>query len=260
MPDRRSSYGRGQVPDPTNHPALSQHGWRSPEPLASSSLPSPADPVFDGVFGPYTITDHDRREVLGYRLALTALALGQLGLLLTWRQGGAALLWPWFLLMAAGLGLALRWIHIYLRPLHRALQLFWLAGCLGGVVLAQRVGIAAMGEALREQPLWILAVGPFFAALTGVGFKEFFCFRRPEAIGVTLLLPVALLGRLSGLLPLATTATLLTLESVLLLVLCLRKFPMPAAADVGDKSVFLHLEAQRRLGAADSTAVSTEAA
>ena len=30
--------------------------------------------------------------------------------------------------------------------------------------------------------------------------------------------------------------------------LCLRKFPMPAAADVGDKSVFLHLEAQRRGG------------
>ncbi len=164
--------------------------------------------------------------------------------------------------MAAGLGLALRWIHIYLRPLHRALQLFWLAGCLGGLLLAQQVGVGSMGETLREQPLWILAVGPFFAALTGVGFKEFFCFRRPEAIGVTLLLPVALLGRLSGLLPVTTTATLLTLESVLLLVLCLRKFPMPAAADVGDKSVFLHLEAQRRGLAATATtpaAVPTEA-
>jgi len=238
--------------------------------VASSSLPSPADPVFDGVFGPYTITDQDRREVLGYRLALTTVALGQLGLLLTWRQGGEALLWPWLLLMAAGLGLALRWIHIYLRPLHRTLQLFWLAGCLGGLVLAQRVGAAAIGEALREQPLWILAVGPFFAALTGVGFKEFFCFRRPEAIGVTLLLPVALLGRLSGLLPVATTSALLTVESVLLLVLCLRKFPMPAAADVGDKSVFLHLEAQRRPaagpppiptgGSSDRAAVPTEAA
>ncbi len=229
--------------------------------MASSSLPSPADPSFDGMFGPYTITVHDRREVLGYRLALTAVAVGQLGLLLSWRQGEDALLWPWLLLMAAGLGLALRWIHIYLRPLHRALQLFWLAGCLGGLLLAQRVGLGSMGETLREQPLWILAVGPFFAALTGVGFKEFFCFRRPEAIGVTLLLPVALLGRLSGLLPVTTTTTLLTLESVLLLVLCLRKFPMPAAADVGDKSVFLHLEAQRQ-GAAAATpaAVSSEAA
>jgi uncharacterized integral membrane protein len=125
------------------------------------------------------------------------------------------------------------------------------------------VGLGAMGEALRAQPLWILAVGPFFAALTGVGFKEFFCFRRPEAIGVTLLLPVALLGRLSGLLPTDTTATLLTVESVLLLVLCLRKFPMAAAADVGDKSVFLHLEAQRRGTAepqANPASVSVEAA
>lgn len=39
------------------------------------------------MFGPYTITDQDRREVLGYRLALTAVALGQLGLLLSWRRG-----------------------------------------------------------------------------------------------------------------------------------------------------------------------------
>jgi len=32
----------------------------------------------------------------------------------------------------------------------------------------------------------------------------------------------------------------------LLLLLCLRKFPMAAAADVGDKSVFTHLEQLRR--------------
>jgi len=201
---------------------------------------------YEGVFGPYTITAEDGREVLGYRLSLTAVAVGLLGLLLQWQRFGAALLWPWMLLMAAGLGLALRWIHIYLRPLHRALQLFWLVGCLGALLLAQRVGVAQIGSALQTQPLWILAVGPFFAALTGVGFKEFFCFRRPEAIGVTLLLPLALLGHLGGLLDPAASGALLTLAAALLLVLCLRKFPMAVAADVGDKSVFLHLEAQRR--------------
>jgi uncharacterized integral membrane protein len=86
--------------------------------------------------------------------------------------------------------------------------------------------------------------------LAGVGFKEFFCFRRPEAIGVTLLLPIALLGHLSGLLPPAACGALLALQALLLLVLCLRKFPMPAAADIGDKSVFLHLQQQRQLDAA----------
>jgi uncharacterized integral membrane protein len=217
---------------------------------SSVALPSPDEPVLEGVYGPYTITAADRREVLGYRLALTLVAVAQLALLAQWRAVGPQLLWPWLVAMAAGLGLALRWIHIYLRPLHRLLQLFWLLGCLGGVALAVRVGPAALLPALAEQPLWILAIGPFFAALAGVGFKEFFCFRRPEAIGVTLLLPVALLGRLLGLLGEPTTVALLASEAVLLLVLTLRKFPMPAAADVGDKSVFLWLAQQRHQPAA----------
>jgi uncharacterized integral membrane protein len=212
----------------------------------SSTIALPADDaVFEGVYGPYTITARDRREVLAYRLALGAVAVAQLALLAQWRAAGPELLWPWLVVMAVGLGLALRWIHIYLRPLHRLLQLFWLLGCGGGLVLAGRVGGAALLPTVAAQPLWILAIGPFFAALAGVGFKEFFCFRRPEAIGVTLLLPVALLGRLTGLLSEGTTVGLLGIEAVLLLVLTLRKLPMPAAADVGDKSVFLWLEQQR---------------
>jgi uncharacterized integral membrane protein len=63
---------------------------------------------------------------------------------------------------------------------------------------------------------------------------------------VTLLLPIALLGQLSGVVPPSLVGRLLAVEAALLLVLCLRKFPMPAAADVGDKSVFAYLEAQRR--------------
>jgi len=211
---------------------------RSIDPRASS------DPEFEGVYGPFTITAEDRREVLGYRLALLTLAIAELALLWQWHRFGGAWSWPWLALMAAGLGLALRWIHIYLRPLHRALQLFWLLGCAGGLVLALRVGPGAMLDTLATDPRWIWAIGPFFAAQAGIGFKEFFCFQRPEAIGVTLLLPVALLGRLSGLLDPAQTFGLLLLQAALLLVLCLRKFPMAAQADVGDKSVFAHLEAQ----------------
>ena len=214
--------------------------------MSSTPAAPPADPVFEGVYGTYTITARDRQDVLGYRLALTAVAVAQLALLAQWRLLGPTALWPWLVTMAVGLGLALRWIHIYLRPLHQLLQLFWLAGCLGGLALALRVGAAHLLPALAEQPLWILAIGPFFAALAGVGFKEFFCFRRPEAIGVTLLLPVALLGRLAGLLGPDTTLALLAVQAGLLLLLCLRKFPMAAAADVGDKSVFDWLEQQRQ--------------
>lgn len=208
------------------------------------------DPVFEGAYGPFTITADDRREVLGYRLALLTAAIAQAALLAQWHWLGTAWLWPWLLPLAAGVGLALRWIHIYLRPLHRALQLFWLLGCLGFLGLAAAAGPSRMAETLASEGRWIWAIGPFFAALAGIGFKEFFCFRRPEAIGVTLLLPAALLGHLSGLVQPAVTGWLLAIEAALLLVLCLRKFPMAAAADVGDKSVFAFLEEQRRQSAA----------
>jgi uncharacterized integral membrane protein len=214
-----------------------------------TASPQPASPQpdehYEGAYGPFTITDTDRREVLGYRLALLTVAIAQVALLAQWRWLGPQLLWPWLLPMAVGLGLALRWIHIYLRPLHRALQMFWLLGCLGLAGLAIAAGPGAMAAVAAADGRWIWAIGPFFAALAGVGFKEFFCFRRPEAIGVTLLLPLALLGHLSGLLSAEATGLLLALEAALLLLLCLRKFPMPAAADVGDKSVFAYLEAQR---------------
>lgn len=204
------------------------------------------DPVFEGVYGPFTITARDRREVLGYRLALLTAAIAQAALLAQWHWLGGAWIWPWLLPLGGGLGLALRWIHIYLRPLHRALQLLWLLGCAGLLALAVAAGPGGMAAALAGEPRWIWAIGPLFAALAGIGFKEFFCFQRPEAIGVTLLLPLALLGRLSGLLSPQACGTLLALEAGLLLLLCLRKFPMPAAADVGDKSVFAALEEQRR--------------
>ncbi len=213
---------------------------------AMAAPPALGDPVFEGVYGPFSITAQDRREVLGYRLGLLTAALAQAGLLAQWHWVGPDALWPWLLPLAAGLGLALRWIHIYLRPLQRALQLFWLVGCLGFIGLAWAVGPAAMAPSLAADGRWIWAIGPFFAALAGIGFKEFFCFRRPEAIGVTLLLPLALVGHLSGLLGAGACGSLLALEAALLLVLALRKFPMEAAADVGDKSVFAYLDGQRQ--------------
>ena len=204
-----------------------------------------ADPTFDGVYGSYTITAADRDEVRRYRIALLVAGLAMsLGLLHWWQLGGSWA-WIWVVPLAAALGLALQWIHIYLRPLHRALQLFWLLGCLGWAGLLLSAGPTEALSTLREQPIWILAVGPLFAAMAGIGFKEFFCFQRPEAIGLTLLLPLGLLGRLLGLLNLSTAMTLLSAAALLLVLLALRKFGMEAAADVGDKSVFAYLAEQK---------------
>ena len=131
-----------------------------------------ADPQFEGVYGPYTITDIDRRDVQRYRLALLASGVALTLGLLQWWQVGGAWAWLWVLPLAAGLGLALRWIHIYLKPLHQALQLFWLVGCLGWGALLVVAGPADALAAIQMQPIWILAIGPLFAALAGIGFKS----------------------------------------------------------------------------------------
>jgi len=205
-----------------------------------------SEPSFEGMYGPYCITLQDQREVQLYRICLLVCGLSFSAGLGQWILVGPQLAPLWLLPLAVSLGLALRWIHIYLRPLHQALQLFWAAGCIGWVVLAIQAGPADMFNTLESQRLWTLAIGPLFAALAGIGFKEFFCFRRPEAIGLTLLLPLALLGHLSGLIKGPAAISLMTLASALLVLLALRKFGMEAAADVGDKSVFAYLEDLRR--------------
>ena len=203
------------------------------------------DPQFEGVYVPYTITSIDRLEVQRYRISLLVAGLAMTAGLVHWWQFGDRWAWVWLVPLMAGLGLALHWIHIYLRPLHNALRLFWLMGCLGWGLLLMRAGPSEALTTLVEQPLWILAIGPLFAALAGIGFKEFFCFRRPEAIGLTLLLPIALLGRLVGIISTSLCAACLLIAGLLMVLLALRKFGMEAAADVGDKSVFAYLDSQR---------------
>ena len=121
------------------------------------------------------------------------------------------------------------------------------AGAFEGTPTDEELRAEALST-LRDQPLWILAIGPLFAALAGIGFKEFFCFQRPEAIGLTLLLPAALMGHLVGLINGPLCLALLESAALLLVLLALRKFGMEAAADVGDKSVFAYLDGQLPAG------------
>ena len=132
--------------------------------------------------------------------------------------------------------------------MHRALQVFWVLGCVGWGALLISAGPSDAFATLAAKPLWILAIGHLFAALAGIGFKEFFCFQRPEAIGLTLLLPLALLGRLFGLLGQTFGLVLVGIAGLLLVVLALRKFGIEAGADVGDKSVFAYLDGQLPAG------------
>ncbi|MEM7797321.1 MAG: DUF2301 domain-containing membrane protein, partial [Cyanobacteria bacterium P01_C01_bin.118] len=150
-----------------------------------------------------------------------------------------------YFVMWAGLGVSLWFIHIYLRPLHQALQLFWLVGGITSIGLAVAFP-APLALTAYVKPLSILGIGFTFAALTGIFFKEAFCFNRFETKVLTLLVPAMLLTHMLGALPLTLGRDLLVVWAVLFSVFALRKLVQPISPDIGDKSVFEYLKQQRQ--------------
>jgi len=146
----------------------------------------PAQPtaVYEGQFGEYTITPGDRRGVVLYRTGLVVAALAfavgtGLGLVLPTNQTVVYGLSGLYTLFWLSLGLSLATIHIYLIPLHRLLQGFWLVGGLASLAVAH-YGEGPLVETVVTSPQTLLGVGFTFAALTGIFFKEAFCFDRLE--------------------------------------------------------------------------------
>ena len=204
-----------------------------------------------GVYGDFTITSDDKKEVLFYRLSILFCGLFFSIGITQWFTNGPHYIWIWLLGMSISIGLSLKWIHIYLRPLHQTLAIFWVLGSIGFLILSYQFGLTNLIDGLIENPKSILLIGPLFAALTGIGFKEFFCFRRIEAIGITIFIPIALIGYLTELANAKFTFAMLVVSSLLLLIMGIRKFNLPADADIGDKSVFDFLERKRNLQASD---------
>ena len=207
---------------------------------------SPSNPI-KGIYGDFIVTPKDKKEVLFYRLSTLSCGLFFSIGLFQWLTNGSSQVWICFAGLAISIGLSLKWIHIYIRPLHQTLILFWIIGCIGLGIVAYHFGLTKIIYGLKENPKWVFLVGPLFVSLTGLGFKEFFCFRRIEAIGITIFIPLALVGHLTEITNEKFTFGLLVFSSLLLLVLGIRKFDLPAEADIGDKSVFDFLESQRKL-------------
>ncbi|HIK46835.1 MAG TPA: DUF2301 domain-containing membrane protein [Leptolyngbyaceae cyanobacterium M65_K2018_010] len=211
---------------------------------------SPEAPeVFQGQFGPYTITPADLRSVTLYRaglvLAALTFALGTgLGLAFSARPWLVQAISGCYTLFWLGLGLSLATIHIYLVPLHRLLQGFWLVGGVASLGIAHLID-GPLAQTVVAYPASLWGVGFTFAALTGVYFKEAFCFNRLETKLLTPLVPFLLLGHLFGFLPLVAKQGLLVLWAILFLGFALRKVSQPRVPDLGDKSVFDYLKRQR---------------
>jgi uncharacterized integral membrane protein len=214
---------------------------------------TPSTESYQGQFGEFTITPGDRQGVKVYRAGLLVAAL-------SFAIGVALMLWPGsnptsnpavltaltplYTLFIGALAVSLLTIHIYMAVLHRVLQAFWVIGAIAAIGVAH-LNPEPFALTVYQQPLTILGIGFTFAALTGIFFKEAFCFNRLETKFLTLIVPGLLLGHLTGVLPVALGKWLLVAWAVLFLVFALRKTVQAIPDDIGDKSVFEYLKYQQ---------------
>ncbi|MFN5398791.1 MAG: DUF2301 domain-containing membrane protein [Pseudanabaena sp.] len=206
--------------------------------------------VYQGQFGEFKITKDDRLGVIIYRSALAIAALCfSLGVMLVLLQPNNPSILNWLTWLyfgfSIGLGVALWTIHIYLELLHRVLQIFWAIGAIASVGVALYFP-EPLAIAVYEHPIALIGVGFSFAALTGIFFKETFCFNRFETKFLVPLVPVLILGHLVNFLTLAIEQGLLGFWAVLFVIFALRKVTQEIPSDIGDKSVFAYLKAQKQ--------------
>lgn len=206
--------------------------------------------VYQGVYGPWTIQPSDVQEVVLYRAGLVTaaaafvIASSTIFLPYDTELGGflRTNLDLFYAFGAFGLGLSLYLIHIYVTEIKRTLQALWVLGVSGSLVtyasFAQPAGKHLVGYVI-QYPTATWLVGPLFAALTGLVFKEGLCYGKLEAGILTFVIPAVLLGHLTGLMDEGTKSNLLVIWMALFVIFAGRKFFQPIKDDIGDKSVFV---------------------
>ncbi|CAA7400498.1 unnamed protein product [Spirodela intermedia] len=206
--------------------------------------------VYQGVYGPWTVDSSDVLEVILYRTGLVTAAasfvvaassayLPEVSFLKDVIRSNVDLLYA---TGAGGLGLSLFLIHIYVTPIKRFLQLLWAVGVLGSLgtylSLAQPESESLI-EYVVNNPGAVWLVGPLFASLTGLVFKEGLCYGKLEAGLLTFVIPTLLLGHLTNLMDGEVKLGLMGVWMALFVVFAARKFTQPIKDDIGDKSVFM---------------------
>ncbi|MGF1672756.1 MAG: DUF2301 domain-containing membrane protein [Rivularia sp. (in: cyanobacteria)] len=203
--------------------------------------------IYQGQFGEFTITKDDRLGVIIYRTGLMIAALCfaiATALVLLNDNPNLQLVTPLYIGFSLGLGVSLLTIHIYMVELHRLLQVFLAIGSISAIIFGFS-NSQTLAETVYNYPLTILGIGFSFAALTGIYFKEAFCFNRLETKLLTPIVPLLLLGHMINILPVEVEKVLLAVWAVFFLVFAIRKAIQAIPPDIGDKSVFEYLKGQR---------------
>ncbi|GMH33077.1 hypothetical protein BSKO_00911 [Bryopsis sp. KO-2023] len=242
-PLRHSLIARPSAPSRTASFSPIRHGQAKP---AGTRLRSASDEYYNGQFGAWKVEPEDEREVLFYRLGLTcaaaSLGLGVAASFLPAENAvNDALFDALCVTGAGGLGVSLVLIHIYVTPLKRFLQGLYGVGVAGGLwlLLTQDQSVPAY---VVDNPSAMWLVGPLFAAVTGVAFKEGICYQKWEAGVLFFLIPIIMLGHLYGIWPDENLHVMMGGFAALFALFAGRKYTQPVKDDIGDKSVFTFMK------------------
>jgi uncharacterized integral membrane protein len=205
--------------------------------------------IYQGQFGEYTIDKEDRLGVIIYRsgLAIAALTLAIASNIVISQNidnNALQIVTVLFGIFSLALGISLFTIHIYLAVLHRFLQALWAIGTLSAIALQFQTS-EPLALYVYNHPLTLFGIGCTFAALTGIYFKEAFCFNRLETKFLTPLVPFLLLGHMGGFLSSSVEQVLLAIWTILFIIFAVRKVLQNLDPDIGDKSVFHYLKQQK---------------
>lgn len=201
----------------------------------------PGEPYYPGMYADWSVTKDDQLEVWSYRVCLTTVAVTTLacaspavfGKDLSFLSNNLS-----YFLGASSLGAALYLIHMYVDPIKKFMQALWAVGFTGSVCIALTTH-ESVPQYVAVHPAAVWLVGPMFAALTGVAFKEGMCYGKPECAALFFLIPVTLLGHLSGIIDQGGEKNLIILWCLLITLFASRKYTQEVKDDIGDKSVFL---------------------
>lgn len=238
---------------PCNRASISKGSLKcqaSGESSDASVDPNSVAEVYQGVYGPWTVDPDDVREVILYRSGLvTAAASFVIAASTAFLPDDSPLsglikqnLDFFYALGAGGLGLSLLLIHIYVTEIKRTLQALWALGIFGSLATYFSLAQPASEKLVQyviDNPTAVWFVGPAFAALTGLVFKEGLCYGKLEAGILTFIIPSVLLGHLTGLMDDGAKVILLGVWMALFVIFAGRKFYQPIKDDIGDKSVFM---------------------
>jgi len=193
--------------------------------------------VHRGAYADWTVDAADRAAVLAYRGCLSAMTLGAALTMGLCRVGAHVDAEKAYFLGAVGLGGALSLVRVYVREIRAAMRALWATGFAGSVGIAMYAP-EPLPVYVWEHPMSVWVVGPMFAAMTGLAFKEGMCYGKPEAALLFFAVPATCLSHLFG----ASADACETEANVvlaLLVVFALRKYTQPIKDDLGDKSIFM---------------------